>query len=461
MDVRLPDGTLIKDVPEGTTKAQLTQKLRANGMAVPADWLGDAPAAPTEPTLAQKITGDMRRVGLTARYGLEGLASIGDIVHEPIRAVTNAVGLPRADSSLTQLATRAADAIGLPSPRDSNERVVGDASRMVAGSAGMAAGTAAAAGRAAPGVLRDVLVKLSANAGSQAAGAAGAGLAGGSVREQGGSPLAQFGASLAGGLAGGLGANALSSFAGASAKKLRQMMTPASIEMAAADQKITMVLERAGIDWSEVPERIRQGMRQEVAAALNTGAPLNEKALQRLLVFKRADVTPTVGQLTQDPGMITREANLAKTGANSTNPSLQALPALQNRNVLSLLSQLDEAGASGAPSQYGAGMAAINSLDALATRAKGNINQLYQGARDTSGRSLPLEGGTFTRNANIALDEANVGSFLPTDIANKMNAIASGKYPLTIDVAEQLKTSIGNIQRGSADGNVRDRKSVV
>jgi len=31
MDVRLPDGTLLRNVPEGTTKAQLTEKLAANG----------------------------------------------------------------------------------------------------------------------------------------------------------------------------------------------------------------------------------------------------------------------------------------------------------------------------------------------------------------------------------------------------------------------------------------------
>lgn len=31
MDVRLPDGTIIKDVPEGTTKAQLVAKLKSNG----------------------------------------------------------------------------------------------------------------------------------------------------------------------------------------------------------------------------------------------------------------------------------------------------------------------------------------------------------------------------------------------------------------------------------------------
>ena len=34
MDVRLPDGTVIRNVPEGTTRAQLVEKLRANGYDV-------------------------------------------------------------------------------------------------------------------------------------------------------------------------------------------------------------------------------------------------------------------------------------------------------------------------------------------------------------------------------------------------------------------------------------------
>lgn len=39
MDVRLPDGTVIQNVPDGTTKAQLAEKLMANGMDVPAEWM--------------------------------------------------------------------------------------------------------------------------------------------------------------------------------------------------------------------------------------------------------------------------------------------------------------------------------------------------------------------------------------------------------------------------------------
>ena len=478
--ITFEDGTshVYRAAPDSVTPDQVEARAASEfGKKVTA--LDGGRGAPTDPTLAQKITGDMRRVGLTARYGLEGLASIGDIVHEPIRALTNAI-LPRqapslsqlitnerspsANYSLTQLATKAADAIGLPAPRDSNERVIGDATRMVAGAGGMAGGALAAAGRASPGVAQNVLSQLGANAGSQVAVAAGAGLAGGSVREEGGGPLAQFGASLAGGLTGGLGANALSSLASGAANKaskVLQSIRQPGYELAQADQKISLILERSGIDWKEVPERIRQGMRQEVAAALNTGAPLDDKALQRLLVFKRADVTPTVGQLTQDPGMITREANISKAGANSTNQKLQELPALQNRNVLSLLNQLDDAGARGAPSASGAGMSAINSLDALAARAKGNIDQLYQGARDTSGRSLPLEGGTFTRRASELLDEAMSGGALPKDVQNRLNQIATGDYPLTVASAEDLKRVIGQLQRGSNEGSTRHALGLV
>lgn len=43
MDVRLPDGTIIKNVPDGTTKADLVAKLQRNGMAVPAEWLSATP----------------------------------------------------------------------------------------------------------------------------------------------------------------------------------------------------------------------------------------------------------------------------------------------------------------------------------------------------------------------------------------------------------------------------------
>lgn len=442
---QLEDGTRL-EFPDGTDAAviQRTVKGIISQRSAPA-------AAPASAQAGAALRDIPRQVGLTARYGLEGLGQIADIGAEPIRGLLN-IGGERFKYSAAQLASKAADAVGLPSPQGANERVIGDAARMVAGAGGMAAGMGRAAVQAAPGVMQNVMKLLAANPGAQTAGAAGAGLAGGSVREAGGGATEQFGAAVLGGLAGGL----IPGAAMAAGSKVTQVLTPKAVQLERADQQISLILNRSGIDWSQVPERIKQGMRQEVSDALNTGQQLSPDALRRLLVFRRAEVTPTVGQLTQDPGMITREKNLAKTGANSTNPALQTLPALENRNVLALLRQLDEAGA--APQQGAAmraGSAGINSLSSVIDRNQRNIGNLYGQARDTTGRSLPLEGGTFTRRANELLDQNNVGSFLPPDLVKKMNAIAAGEYPLTVDVAEQLKTSAGNIARGAADGNVR------
>ncbi len=471
MDVRLPDGTIIQNVPDGTTKADLAAKLKSNGMAVPSEWLAPAPEQP-KPQASQTIGGMLRdiprQVGLTARYGIEGLGQMADIATEPIRQLVvnplaRLVGAPEAQMSTGQTASALADRLGLPAPQNADERVVGDAARMVASAGGMAGATGAAA-RNAPGLAGRVLSSMAARPALQATGAASSGLAGGSVREAGGDELEQFGAALAGGIAGGVSADKIGSAARSGVRAvgnaIERTLRPDAV-LQRADQQINLTLQRSGIDWSQVPERIKQSMREDAAQAMANGQPLNAEALQRLLVFRRAGVTPTVGQLTQDPGQITREANLAKVAANSTDASLQRLPALQNTNVQALLRRLDEAGAANAPTASGAGSKAINSLSGVVDRNKNAISDLYSAARDTSGRSLPLEGGTFTRLANQALDEANVGSFLPPDIARKMNGIAKGEIPLTVDVAEQLKTSIGNLQRGSSDGNARHALGLV
>lgn len=470
MDVRLPDGTIIKNVPEGTTKADLAAKLKSNGMAVPAEWLQSTPQPAPSKSAVQQIGDELRQIprqlGLTARYGIEGVARAADIVGEPVRhLVSNPVarlfGWPESHVSIGDIGTNLANSFGLPSPNTPQERVVADASRMVAGSMGMGVAAAKAAVKAANPVVKAVASQMAAKPGVQAVGAATSGASGGAVREAGGNELEQFGASLLGGVAGGLTADKLTSAAKVAGNAITRAFTPKATELVRADQQIALTLERSGIDWSAVPERIKQGMREDAAAALSNGQPLSADALRRLLVFRRAGVTPTVGQLTQDPGQITREMNLAKSGANSTDPALQRLPSLQNQNTRTLIDRLDEAGAANAPDSMGAGVAGIGSLRSVVDRQTRAIGDSYRAARDTQGRSLPLEGGTFTRQANELLDQANVGSFLPPDIAKKMNAIAAGEYPLTVDVAEQLKTSLGNLARNSSDGNVRTAVRLV
>jgi hypothetical protein len=48
MDVTLPDGTVIKGVPDGTTKAQLADKLKAKGYKVPDSWMAASRPSPID-----------------------------------------------------------------------------------------------------------------------------------------------------------------------------------------------------------------------------------------------------------------------------------------------------------------------------------------------------------------------------------------------------------------------------
>lgn len=57
MKVQLPDGTTVDGVPEGTTKQQLAEKLRANGRDVPQEWLGTPVPAPATPSAPQPPQG--------------------------------------------------------------------------------------------------------------------------------------------------------------------------------------------------------------------------------------------------------------------------------------------------------------------------------------------------------------------------------------------------------------------
>lgn len=54
MDVELPDGTLLQDVPDGTTKAEIAAKLSASGRSVPKEWMQPKTGADAIPGQSKK-----------------------------------------------------------------------------------------------------------------------------------------------------------------------------------------------------------------------------------------------------------------------------------------------------------------------------------------------------------------------------------------------------------------------
>ncbi|WP_234263090.1 hypothetical protein [Hydrogenophaga sp. NFH-34] len=407
-----------------------------------------------------------RQAGLTARYGIEGIAQAAEIVTEPVRFVTDHAARAMGFSGgkpLGEVASGFADTLGLPKPENATERVVGDINRFAAGGAGMAGAARGVARAVAPaaqqamgagaaqvarGPLQAAAEGMAANPGMQIAGAAGTGLGAGIAREEGGGTVAQIVAGLAGGMsAAGLTQAARS--VGQAAKRL------VPVRHRVVDQRIDEALKQAGVNWSEVPEQVRRLVREDAAQALKTGDDLNADALSRLVEFRRVGATPTRGTVSLDPVQITREQNLARMGANASDEGLHGLARVQNDNNRALIDNLNRLGADSADDAFAAGERAISGLQRGLDAQKANVDHLYSQARDSAGRSFPLDGHSFTTTASKLLDDNLLGGALPESVQSHLNRIAQGQVPFTVDYAQQLATAIGKLQRGTSDGQTR------
>lgn len=139
-----------------------------------------------------------RQAGLTARYGVEGLANVAGIFTNPIAATAN-LFLPKSSKLATLGASTSnlLDNIGLPKPENATERIVGDMSRLVAGAGGLSSAARATVPLVGGGA-KLVAKALASNPGTQAISAAGAGLGTSTAREIGYGPGVQFAAGLGG-----------------------------------------------------------------------------------------------------------------------------------------------------------------------------------------------------------------------------------------------------------------------
>lgn len=135
-----------------------------------------------------------RQLGLTARYALEGVGDALGVLSDPI-----ALAIPGANMRAGELATYAADKLGLPNPEGGVERVVAGASRGVAGAAPfLGAGQLVAK---APGLIGAAGQALAAAPAGQGTAAAAGGGSAQLAAEMGAGPGGQAAAGLAGALA--------------------------------------------------------------------------------------------------------------------------------------------------------------------------------------------------------------------------------------------------------------------
>lgn len=417
----------------------------------------DQPKQPKERTFMSNLG---RQVGLTARDILEGTTETLGIIGDPANTAVN-MTLGTNLSKVSDMGDRAADFIGLPEPETAVERVANQGAKFALPTAGFIKG-GKLAGDMAKGPVSDGLAMLANRPGLQLASAGGAGTAGQAAKEDGSGFGGQLSATILGGIAApttvaGLTGAIKNGVAGiaAGAKEMLGQINP---------QKIEQTIVQTGIDLSKLPGDIANALRRDVGEALKVSPEITPESLRRLLDYRLTGLTPMRSNITLDPVQITQDRNLAKISANSKDPQAQVLSRLQRENNDKLLQNMNELGANSASEPFAAGQRVIGALDDRNSQMRSVINRLYDNARQTAGRDAQLDPSYFSNRFNDLIDYNNLGDVLSTKyggLVGKLNSIAAGKVPLTVDVAEQLKTSIGKLSRNETDGNVRTALSLI
>jgi hypothetical protein len=403
----------------------------------------------------------VRQVGLLGRYAAEGLPQFADLVLTPARLAVNAVSGafdgPRA-RTLSEEGGRLADAAGLPSPQTSTERVVGDATRTGFGAMG-GAGMAKAFTRGAEGLTKAVAQKFAEAPGMQAVSGSAAGGAAGTVRENGGSPMGQFLASLGAGVAAPFAAGGVQRVGQAVAGAVREKLNPAQLDLVLKTE-----LGKQGVDWAGLSAGVKMQLREDAKNAVYSGQPINAEALRRLADFRNIGATPLLGDITQDPRLLTLQRNLSKQLANVSNSVADdSLPNLANNNAKKVIGTLQGAAKSDKDA-YATGEALINKVQTKDDILRGAENDLYAQARDAAGRDIPLARGQFVQSAYENLAKQNKTAFLPAEIGNLLDQISAGQIkrgeqtfevPFNVNTIDTLKTTLAAASRASKDGNTR------
>jgi hypothetical protein len=421
--------------------------------------------APVEEEVPQESMAERlpRAAGLTARVGVEaipelagGLAGLVNtagrinsgnftpqgLVVKGVNMARDALGFSDGAEEVSEAANvvsnagkSAADFVGLPQPETSAERVISTGGKAAVGTGGIMA-SANRLNKVVSPAMQKITRFLSAAPKVQVAGAAGSGAAGQLANESG----SGFGGQLTASVVGGLGAAGLANKSASIAKSFTNPASPVNPLEA---------LEKAGINTANLSDDVKNALTLEVQKALQVSTDLDEAALVRLADYQKTGLTPMSGNLTLNPSTITKERNLAKIGANSSDPAAQKLATIQRENDVKLMDSLGKFGSD--DDSVTAANKVIETLGVKDAATKKVIGKFYEQARNTEGRSALLNPRDFTQKANDALDDALLGGKLPGDVRNKLNSIAKGDTPLTVDVAEQLKTNIGALQRSSND----------
>ena len=275
---------------------------------------------------------------------------------------------------------------------------------------------------------------------------------------------------VAGGLGGAVG-GAVGHQVGNGVAKLSQKVLPkvagrATARVSAAiDDEITVALRSSNIRMGDLSDDIVRGLRKDVGNALKSGKAVNREAVTRKVVFDKLGITPTKAQMTGDPKLWNKQAELSK--IHGAGDKLRDKLIQDNQKLSTLMHDFTVATRGTADDQYGAMSKAVNALDDHNNTMKTQVGQMYDAAKVAPGNDVTINGAGFANDAITKLDADYAMSSLPQNIHKLIKDVADNPDKFTLGKSEEFikilnrehKASLQNGQPTStthAIGIVRD-----
>ena len=271
----------------------------------------------------------------------------------------------------------------------------------------------------------------------------------------------------AGAIGGALGAAAGQKVGEGVVKVVNKIPTRATTQRISAtiDDQIEIALKQSNIKIGDLSDDVVAGLRKDVGAALKSGKAVNKEAVARKIVFEKLGITPTRAQLTGDPILWQKQAELAKI-QGAGDPLRQTLINNEGKVIGALDDVIAKTGGN-ATDQYGAIKGATDSLLDRNAQNKAFIGAAYDNARLAQGNNTVLDGESFAKEATDLLEQNYATLSLPAGIKKIIKDIEKKPQEFTLNKAEELikvlnreyKASLQNGQPTSSShaiGVVRD-----
>lgn len=338
MDVQLPNGSVLRGVPDGTTKQQIAEKLKSNGVEIPADWM--APQKQEE------------------FKGVKGLME--ETISEPFMHAVTGAG--------AGLAGGLAYAGGL---------MTGDTERakrwQEATQNALTYQPKSTLGQKVVGGMEYPFKKL------------------GEAGDVAGEKVSQVTGSPALGAATNVGVNLLPAAVGKGAGMLRAGLrgptAAAPPPTTPAARAYGFVSGRTSLDWNSLPAAFKQTL-TTIAQDATALDKLDPKAVERQARLAGLNLPATRGQVTRDLGQLTREENITKSEAGAP---IREINAEQDRILHEHLDTLRGQTGGKATTRQQVGQSVQGAARAKLDSLRGEYQAAYKAAKDSGAGLEPAD----------------------------------------------------------------------